>query len=329
MLASCELAIGELLTAPEPYHPLNAPYATALAAARDAAGMQDMPRGALFVVATPIGNLADISLRALCVLQTVEHLACEDTRHSQSLLRAYGMERPASQWLALHQHNEQEATQKVLALLAQGERVALLSDAGTPAVSDPGARLVAAVQAAGFRTLPIPGASSVTALVSVAGLPPEHSGWVVQGFLPARGTERATAMAALASEVRAVLLLESPHRMVDLLSALAPLGQRRLTIGRELTKQFEEVTTLPAAQALAWLQSNAARSKGEFALLLHPALPEAEAKQAGAAVLAVLLSELPLKQAVQLAARITGEPRNALYEQALALKGQDSGEGHS
>ncbi len=325
-----ELAIGELLTAPDPFHPLNTPYATALAAARDAAGMQDMPRGALFVVATPIGNLADISLRALCVLQSVEHLACEDTRHSQSLLRAYGLERPATQWLALHQHNEQEATQKVLGLLAQGERVALMSDAGTPAVSDPGARLVAAVQAAGFRTLPIPGASSVTALVSVAGLPPEPSGWVVQGFLPSRGAERAAAIAALAQEPRAVLLLESPHRIADLLSALEPLGARRLTIGRELTKQFEEVATLPAAEALAWLHHSAARSKGEFALLLHPAPEQAASPhQAGAAVLAVLLSELPLKQAVQLAARITGEPRNALYEQALALKEKTSGEGHS
>lgn len=309
---------------------MNTPYATALAAARDAAGMQDMPRGALFVVATPIGNLADISLRALCVLQAVEHLACEDTRHTQSLLRAYGIERPAHQCLTLHQHNEQEATQKVLGLLAQGERVALLSDAGTPAISDPGARLVAAVQAAGFRTLPIPGASSVTALVSVAGLPPESPGWVVLGFLPQRGAERDSAVAALALEPRAVLLLESPHRIGALLSALAPLGDRRLTIGRELTKQFEEVCTLAAADAPGWLQAHAARSRGEFALLLHPtAMASAGAALAGAQVLGVLLSELPLKQAVQLAARITGEPRNTLYEQALAMKAQASGESHA
>ena len=227
-----------------------ASFAAALQAAREAAGAQHYPEGALYVVATPIGNLADITLRALHVLQIVDAVACEDTRHTQSLLRAYGIERPGAQLLALHQHNEAEAAQGVVARLAAGERIAYVSDAGTPGVSDPGARLATAVRAAGLRVLPLPGASSVTTLVSAAGLVADgdaESAFVFAGFLPAKPGERDAAVQALAAETRSVLLLEAPHRIEALARSLALLGQRRVTVGRELTKQFEEIATLPAA----------------------------------------------------------------------------------
>ncbi len=299
--------------------PSHSPFGRALQAAHDAAGAQQHPTHTLYVVATPIGNLADISLRALHVLGLVDAIACEDTRHTQQLLRAYGLERPASQLLALHQHNEAEAAQTVLQRLAQGERVACVSDAGTPAISDPGARLVQAVRAAGHRVLPLPGPSSVTTLLSAAGV---HSdGFVFAGFLPSKAGERAQAVQALAQEPRAVVLLEAPHRIAALAEALQVLGERRVTLGRELTKQFEQIETL-AAQALpAWLAAQAERQKGEFVLVLHGALATPAGGE-GERVLRCLLAELPLKTAVRLAAEITGEPRNALYGQALALKGE-------
>ena len=207
-------------------------YATALTAARDAAGSQNYPQASLYLVATPIGNLADIGLRALHVLQMVDTVACEDTRHTQSLLRAYGIDRPAAQLLALHQHNEREATDQVVQRLRQGQRVAYVSDAGTPGISDPGARLVAALAAQGLPVVPIPGASSVTAALSVAGLdaPAGDDGFVFAGFLPSKAGDRATRVAALAREPRPVVLLEAPHRIAALAQALAPLGERPLTI---------------------------------------------------------------------------------------------------
>jgi 16S rRNA (cytidine1402-2'-O)-methyltransferase len=169
---------------------MTASFASALKAAREAAGAQNYPQGALYVVATPIGNLCDISLRALHVLELADAIACEDTRHTQALLRALGLDRPSGGLIAVHQHNESEAAQQVLARLQAGQRVAYASDAGTPAVSDPGARLVAAVQVAGLRVIPLPGASSVTAALSVAGAWGEAPGFVFGGFLPARAGER-------------------------------------------------------------------------------------------------------------------------------------------
>ncbi len=182
-------------------------------------------------MATPIGNLADISLRALHVLQKVDVIACEDTRHTQQMLRAYGIDRPGAQLLAVHQHNEAEAAQTVIARLAQGERVAYVSDAGTPAISDPGARLTAAVRQAGYRVLPLPGASSVITVLSASGMTGE-SGFVFTGFLPNKAGERQHAVQALAQETRAVVLLEAPHRIEALAQALAVLGERRITVGR-------------------------------------------------------------------------------------------------
>jgi 16S rRNA (cytidine1402-2'-O)-methyltransferase len=269
-------------------------YSSALRAAFEAAGHQNYPPGALYVVATPIGNLADITLRALHVLGLADTIACEDTRHTQALLRAYGIDKSSAQLLAVHQHNEAEAAQSVIDRLRQGQRVAYASDAGTPAISDPGARLVAAVRLASLPVVPLPGASSVTAALSVAGIADD-------------------------GEARAVVLLEAPHRIEALASALAALGTRALTIGRELTKQFEEITTLSAAGFPAWLSQDANRLRGEFVLVLHPAPTETHGGP-DTRVLKLLLEQLPLKTAVKLAADITGEPRNALYELALGLK---------
>ena len=268
------------------------------------------------MVATPIGNLADITLRALHVLGLADAIACEDTRHTQPLLRACGID--GKTLIALHQHNEAEAAQGVIERLHAGQRVACVSDAGTPAVSDPGARLVAACRAAGLRVLPLPGASSVTTALSAAGLAGDGS-FVFEGFLPSKSGERASAVQALAQQTRAVVLLEAPHRIAALADALAALGQRPVTVARELTKQFEQIATLACADLPAWLAADAQRQRGEFVLVLHPA-EAATGEDESERVLKLLLAELPLKTAVKLAADITGAARNGLYERALALK---------
>lgn len=277
--------------------------------------MQHYPEAALYVVATPIGNLSDISLRALHVLQLVQAIACEDTRHTQTLLRQFGIDKPL---LAVHEHNEAQAALLVIERLQRGERVAYVSDAGTPAVSDPGARLVAAVRAAGLTIMPLPGASSVTTALSVAGISGD-AGFVFAGFLPSKAAERDQAVLALQADRRSVVILEAPHRIEALARALAPLGPRRVTVGRELTKQFEEIATVAAQDFSAWLAAGSQRTRGEFALVLHPG-EQAQARDDGNRVLQLLLAELPLKTAVKLAADITGAPRNELYEAALQLK---------
>jgi 16S rRNA (cytidine1402-2'-O)-methyltransferase len=297
--------------------PFQASYSQALVAAKEAAGPQHYPPGALYMVATPIGNLADITLRALHVLQLVDAIACEDTRHTQAMLRIYGITKPL---LAAHQHNEHEAAQLIITRLRAGERVAYVSDAGTPAVSDPGARLTADVRAAGLRVLPLPGASSVTALLSVAGIADDAGAYVFQGFLSSKAKERDAQVATLANEPRAVVLLEAPHRIEALATALAALGERPVTLGRELTKQFEDIATVPALAICAWLAAESHRTQGEFAIVIHPRPTEAKQTTEGQRVLQLLLPELPTKTAVKLAADITGEPRNALYELALQLK---------
>jgi 16S rRNA (cytidine1402-2'-O)-methyltransferase len=296
----------------------------ALNAAHEAAAGQHYPKGALYVVATPIGNLADISLRALHVLQLADVIACEDTRHTQSLLRAYGIDKAAAQWLAVHQHNESQGAEQVVARLQSGARVAYASDAGTPAVSDPGARLVAAVRAAGLPVVAVPGASSVTAALSVAGAVDEGSAFVFAGFLPAKAGERDTAVQQLAHETRAVVLLEAPHRIEALARSLGFLGERRVTVARELTKQFEEVAATTCAGLSGWLGANTKRLQGEFVLVLH-AMAQAPAADEGRRVLELLLAELPVKTAVRLAAEITGAARNELYQAALALKAAGPG----
>ncbi len=299
--------------------------ATLLAAAHEAAAHQHYPQGALYLVATPIGNLADIGLRALHLLSLVDCVACEDTRHSAGLLQGYGLHKPL---LALHQHNEVEAAQTVLQRLQAGQRVAYVSDAGTPGVSDPGARLVALVTAAGLRCVPIPGPSSITALLSVAGALDRDGGFVVAGFLSSKAGERQRQLQAIGADARACVLLEAPHRIEALAHDLAVLGERGLSVGRELTKQFEQVVLLRAQDFAAWLQADAQRRRGEFVLLLHPlqSAPPAAADAQVLRTLDVLLAELPLKTAVKLCAEITAWPRNALYQAALARRKDESNE---
>ena len=296
-----------------------------LHAAALAAGGQQYPAGTLYVVATPIGNLADLSLRALHVLALADTIACEDTRHTGALLRHLGLDKPL---LALHEHNESSAAGRVIGLLNEGRRVAYVSDAGTPAISDPGAALVAAVRQVGLRAVPIPGASSAVAAVSVAG-DGRAQGFRFVGFLPAKGGERRAAVQAVAACADQQVLFEAPHRIESLLAALADsLPGRDVTLCRELTKQFETVATLPAADLPAWLAADPHRARGEFVLVVHALAPEADRDEGlpdeVMKVLRALLAELPVKQAVSLAATITGAPRNALYETALAMRNESA-----
>ena len=292
-----------------------------LQAATAAAGGQDYPRSTLYVVATPIGNLADLSLRAIHVLSLVDVIACEDTRHTSGLLQSLGLAKPL---LALHQHNEREGAAAVIARLAAGERIAYVSDAGTPAVSDPGALLVAATRDAGWRCVPVPGASSVATALSVAG-DPLGEGFVFLGFAPSRGEARSRWIAAVGVSAATQVLFEAPHRIEQLAAALtSACGARHVTVARELTKQFETVTTLPAADLPGWLAGDPNRLRGEFVVVVHalPAATGAPEQMRDDALLQTLLAELPLKQAVALAAKLSSSPRNALYERALALKAQ-------
>ncbi len=290
-----------------------------MAAAQLAAGGQQYPAATLYVVATPIGNLADLSLRALHVLALVDAVACEDTRHSAALLRHFGLDKAL---LALHEHNERAASDAVLARLGRGERVAYVSDAGTPAVSDPGAGLVAVVAAAGYRVVPIPGPSSALAALAVAG-DRDADGFVFVGFLPAKGADRTRRLDKVARAAATQVLFEAPHRIEALAAALGQAcPQRAATICRELTKQFETVATLACRELSPWLAADPNRARGEFVLVLHAlaATAPAAVEDAHDAVLRPLLDALPLKQAVMLAAEIGGAPRNLLYARALQLK---------
>ncbi len=293
-------------------------------AAADAAGAQNHPSGTLYVVATPIGNLADVSLRAVHVLGLVDAVACEDTRVGAQLLRHLGLSKPL---LALHAHNEHIAAAAVLHRLAAGESVACISDAGTPAISDPGAVLVALAAQAGHRVVPLPGPSSALAALCAAG-DTVGRGFCFVGFLPPKGAERQAALLALAIDPRTQVVFEAPHRISGFLTALAAAApQRRVTLCRELTKQFETIVTLPAAALPAWLAADANRERGEFVLVLHgqDSAPVADAALAPEVLrtLQVLLRELPLKQAVSLTAEISGAPRNTLYARALLERGAD------
>jgi len=321
----------------EPLLPsLGEPVASAglrqvLRTAAAVAGLQDFPRGCLYVVATPIGNLADISLRALHALALADVIACEDTRTSGAFLRHFGLEKPL---LALHEHNERAGASQVCARLAAGERVAYISDAGTPAISDPGAVLVQVAAAAGHRVMPLPGASSATTALSVAG-DAAADGFVFAGFLSSKAQERATELARLADARQSTVIFEAPHRIEALAAAMAEAlaggaEPRRLTVCRELTKQFEQVATLPVGEFPAWLAADANRRRGEFVLVLHAAPAQAARDDALPAnaerTLRVLLRELPLKQASALAAELCGLPRKRLYAQALAWRADASGD---
>jgi 16S rRNA (cytidine1402-2'-O)-methyltransferase len=270
-------------------------------------------------VATPIGNLRDISLRALDVLRSVDAVAAEDTRVSARLLACHGI---ARRMIAVHEHNERRAAREVLALLAAGKSVALVCDAGTPAVSDPGALLVAQARAAGHAVAPVPGANAALAALSVSGLPAAH--FLFYGFLPARGAARRRALERLAALPYPLVFYEAPHRVLECVADLAAVlgGARRAVIARELTKRFETVHPCLLAEAQAWLHAERDRVRGEFVLIVEgaarPPAQQAEERR----VLEALLAELPLRQAVALAARITGARRNELYRLALALEAE-------
>jgi 16S rRNA (cytidine1402-2'-O)-methyltransferase len=276
---------------------------------------------ALYVVATPIGNLRDMSARAIDVLSQVNVIAAEDTRVTGALLAHC---RISTRMLSLHEHNERARTERILGLLDSGKSVALVSDAGTPAVSDPGAALVAAVAAAGHRVIPVPGASAVVAALSASGLP--ASEWLFCGFLPAKAGPRRRALERLAAYPCALVFYEAPHRVTAAVTALADaLGpDRTLIIARELTKRFESIHRSRLGDAVAWLEGDPDRVRGEFVLIVDaPPAAKADADSSSAlqdATLAALLAELPLTQAVRLAVAITGAPKNALYRRALALK---------
>lgn len=274
------------------------------------------------MVATPIGNLGDITLRALEVLRQVDVVAAEDTRDSARLLNHYGI---ATKLIAVHEHNERSAGAKVLDLLVGGQSVALISDAGTPAVSDPGAHLVAAVRAAGYKVIPLPGPNAAVTAISAAGRPEPH--FLFYGFLPHGGSERRRALETLKEQPWLLVFYESPHRILASIADLAAVlgGERLITFARELTKLFETIHTLPLGEALVWLEADPNRQKGEFVLLVSGAPPIQDQGIGVAAqqTLKVLLAELPLKQAVKLAAEISGEKKNALYELALAWKKED------
>jgi len=272
----------------------------------------------LYVVATPIGNLADLGPRAQETLREVDAVAAEDTRVTGRLLAHYGI---AKRLIPVHEHNERRAADGILGLLRQGRSVALTCDAGTPAISDPGAFLVAAARAAGFPVSPVPGPCAATAALSVSGFDAPHH--LFYGFLPARAAARRRALADLAHLPYALVFYEAPHRVQECVSDLrAVLGdERRVVIARELTKLFESVHACTLAGAADWLAADAKRRKGEFVLVVEGAgAPEPRDPAAARRVLAALLSELPLKQAVGLAARITGGRRNELYSLALGLK---------
>ncbi|HXZ93107.1 MAG TPA: 16S rRNA (cytidine(1402)-2'-O)-methyltransferase [Burkholderiales bacterium] len=278
-----------------------------------------MSPGTLYIVATPIGNLADASPRALEALAHADLVACEDTRTSRTLLARHGI---AARTVALHAHNERAATARLLGALQQGKNVALVSDAGTPAVSDPGAVLVAAAHAAGVRVLPLPGPSAAITAFSAAGFPSDR--FLFVGFLPAAHSARRKALEALEATCP-VILYEAPHRVAETVADLAERygGAREIVIARELTKKFEEIVRLPLTAAADWLAAAPHRQQGEFVLVLGPATARPGADEGEAArVLGILLETLPASEAAKLAARITGAPRKALYEQALRLAGR-------
>lgn len=278
---------------------------------------------ALYVVATPIGNLADISERALDVLKRADVVAAEDTRNTQSLLMQYGVK---ARLIAVHDHNETHAADGVVKLITEGKSVALVTDAGTPAISDPGARVVAAVHAASLKVVPIPGASAVVAAVSASG--EGEGGFLFHGFLPTKTGDRKRALAALYPLGYPIVLYESPHRIVESMTDIAAVfgASREVVICREITKKFETIKRVLLADAVAWLESDSNQQRGEFVLVLTKPNQDAaiEAKTAEAATLErtlrILLAELPVKQAVAMAVQLTSEKKNTVYELALKIR---------
>lgn len=285
------------------------------------AAHQVYPIATLYIVATPIGNVTDISLRALHLLSLADAVACEDTRNTAHLLTRFGLNKPL---IAAHQHNEREVAETLIARLHAGERIALVSDAGTPAVSDPGARIVDAVRAAGLRVLPLPGPSAAITAISASGLLNDQFYFV--GFLPAKAKQRENMLHSLRGVTATMVFYEAPHRILDCATALAAAFEptRQVVFARELTKLFEEIHRCPLSEAESWIRTDAHREKGEFVVLLEGATEAQDAEDVEAErILNILLAECSVKQAANLTAQITGRKKNALYERALQLKGQE------
>jgi len=281
-----------------------------------------MTQSTLYVVATPIGNLGDITLRALEVLKTVDAIAAEDTRHTSGLLSHFGI---AKKLIAVHEHNEHKSAQILLERIQNGESIALVTDAGTPGISDPGAVVVDALHEAGVKVVPVPGASAVIAALSASGI--TENGFSFIGFLPASGSQRRKALERYAALTHTLVFYEAPHRIVDCVTDMAAVlgGERRLTIARELTKTFETIHRCALGDAQAWIEADANQQRGEFVLLVEAA-PEKETAAVSddaECKLRLLLAELPLKQAVKLAAEMTDAKKNDLYQLALTLKNND------
>ncbi len=310
--------------------PVDRPEASPGAWARVAekVAMQNWPASTLYVVATPIGNLGDLTMRAQICLQQADVIAAEDTRMTRPLLDAWGIRTPL---MAAHRHNEAQAAQAIVARLAKGERVALVSDAGAPGVSDPGARVVREVRAAGYAVVPLPGASAVIAALMASGTTTdENPAFAFAGFPPAKAVARQRWLTQWCALAAPVAMYESPHRLAatleDLLSVCG--AQRRVTIARELTKRFEEIATVPLGEAGSWLLAYPQRAQGEFVLIVD-APPEPEAAQLDAnadEVLRAVLEVLSVRDAAKVAARITGIARDVLYARALIIKDEGQGE---
>lgn len=273
--------------------------------------------GVLYVVATPLGNLADLSRRAAEVLGAVDAIAAEDTRHSRILLQHYGI---GARCVSLHEHNESARVPQLLERLHGGDAIALISDAGTPLISDPGYRLVRTAREAGIRVSPVPGPCALTAALSVSGLAADR--FVFEGFLPARPAARRQRLRSLVQESRTLILYESSHRIAaslkDLNEVFGPA--RRAVIGRELTKRFETVRGDSLGKLCSWLTADKDQQKGEFVVLIEGAAPVEPPDDQAQTLLAVLLKEVSVKTAARLAAEITGQNRNRLYKLALELK---------
>jgi len=274
----------------------------------------------LYVVATPIGNLADITLRALAVLQKADMICAEDTRVTAQLLSAYGIQ---GKLVSVREHNEQQMADKIIAHLSDGLSVAQVSDAGTPAVCDPGAKLAARVREAGFKVVPVVGASAVMGALSVAGV--TESDFYFNGFLPPKAGERQKLLAKWAESDFPIVMFETPHRIEASLADMATqFPDHRLTLAREITKTFETFLSGTVAEIQAALKNDSNQTRGEMVLVLHPAVKEkhSDLPEAAQNTMKILAAELPTKQAAELAAKITGENKKALYDLALEWKNQ-------
>lgn len=275
--------------------------------------------GTLYVVATPIGNLGDITLRALETLKVVDAIAAEDTRHTSGLLSHFGI---SKKLIAVHEHNEHQSAEKLLTQLKAGENIALVTDAGTPGISDPGAVVVDFVRKAGVKVVPIPGVSAVITALSASGI--TQNGFLFHGFLPASGAARRKTLEVLKTQLVTLVFYEAPHRIVDSVADMAAVlgAERRITFAREITKTFETIYSCNLADAVTWLQADTNQQRGEFVLLVEAAIVKVteEFSEEVVRILKLLLVDLPLKQAVKLAVEITNEKKNDLYEFALTLK---------